>query len=201
MERLRGQTENKQEQTDNIPFFKSDQTLSGLKSRSTSSQSNNARDMGKKKDDYAVSEHKDSSDLNEGKYICAPPKTHDWCTVADLGAPDMDLDLDMALYVDERGSEGLARTSERAEDDGREVGEGEDERKEPQEAEGEEAAELVDNEEDNLLNFDQSWNWRSKEIPDETVELKERKEHANARYKESVADRLLAAWTNVKPVT
>ena len=170
--------------------------------------------MGKKKDNYAVSEYRDSSDMNEGKYICASPKTHDWCTVADLGAPDMDLDTvvdlgppdmdidpDMALYVDERISERIPRIGERVEEDGREGGEGKDEREEPQEAEGEEAAELVDNEEANVFNSDQSWNWWSKEIPDETVKVKERKEHANAGYKESVADRLLAAWTTVKPVT
>ena len=197
MGRLSGQTENKQVQTHNIPFFKSGQTLSGLKSRSTSSQSNNAQDMGKKKDNYAVSEHRDSSDMNEGKYICATPKTHDWYTVADLG----DLDLDMALNVDERGSEGLAKIGERVEEDGGEGGNGEDEREEPQEAEGRAAAELVDNEEANFFNSDQSWNWWSKETPEETVELKKRKEHANAGYKESVADRLLAAWTTVKPVT
>ena len=157
--------------------------------------------MGKKKDNYAVSEYRDSSDMNEGKYICAPPMTHDWYTMADLGAPDKDLDLDMALYVDELGSEGLARIGEKVEEDGREGRDWEDtweedSMEEPQEAEGEEPAELVDNEEANFLNSDQSWNWWSKEIPDETVELKE---HANAGYKESVADRLLAAWTTVKP--
>ena len=76
----------------------------------------------------------------------------------------------------------------------------EDEMEEPEEAEREKAAELVDNEEANFCNSDQLWNWWSKEIPDETVELIERKEHANAGYKESVADRLLAAWTTVKPV-
>ena len=152
--------------------------------------------MGKKKDNYAVSEYRDSSDMNEGKYICAPPMTHDWYTMADLGAPDKDLDLDMALYVDELGSEGLARIGEKVEEDGSEGSDWEDIWDEP---EGLDPTEMVYNEEVNFLNSDQSWNRWSTEIPDETVELKERKDHADVGYKDSVADRLLAAWTTVKP--
>ena len=208
MERLIRKNENNQEQTDNIPFFKSGQTLSSLKSRSTSSQPDNARDLGKKKDSDAMSEYRDSSDMNEGKYNRAPLKPHDCYTVADVGAPDMDIDLDMALHVDGRGSEGLTRLGERAEEDGRERGNGKAEREESQEAEGEAAAEAegeraaerVDNEEVNSFNSDQPWNWWSMEILDETVKLKERQEHADAGHKASVADRLLAAWTTVKLV-
>ena len=71
---------------------------------------------------------------------------------------------------------------------------------EPQEAEGEAAVELVDYAEANFLISDQPWNWWSKEFPYEMVKLEERKEHANAAHKASVADGLLAAWTTVKPV-
>ena len=195
--------ENKQEQTDNI--FKSGQTRSGLNSRSTSSRPNNARDVGKKKDSDAMSEHRDSSDMNEDnmnedKYTRAPLKPHDWYTVADLGAPYMELDLDMAMYVDECGSKGLVRIGGKVGEDGREGRVGEDEREEPQEAEGEAAVELVDNEEANLFNSDQPWNWWSKEFLEETVKVNERQEHAVVGHKASVADSLLAAWTTVKPV-
>ena len=53
-------------------------------------------------------------------------------------------------------------------------------------------------EEANFYLSDQSWNWWSKEMPDETINIKERKEHANTGHEISVADRLLAAWTTVK---
>ena len=108
--------------------------------------------------------------------------------------------VDKALYVDERGSKGLARTGDRVEEDRRDGRDGEDHRKEPHEVEGKEAAELMHNEEANFFNPDQPRNWGSKEIPEEMVKLEERKEHANAGHKVSVADRLLAAWTTVKPM-
>ena len=206
---LNEQTENKQEQPDKTPLFKSGQTLSCLESRSTSSQPNNARDGCKKKVSDAVSEHRDSSYMNEGKYNRAPPEPHDLYAVADCrgdsredsGAADLDFDNDMSFwYGDERASEGLARVGERVEEDGREGLEGEDDRKEPQEAERGEAAEQVDYEEASFFKSDQLWNSWSKEFSDERIKIGDMKGLANAGHKASIADRLLAAWTTVKPV-
>lgn len=174
----------------NMPLFK-------YKSRSSSPQPNNARDVGKKKYSDAVSEHRDSSDMNEDKYIRAPRRIHEMDTVADSGgnpwgeldfevdfggdsgAADLDFDDDMAvLYVDERASEGLARIGERVEEDGREGEEGEDERKEPQEANETVAVKRARN----------------------TLAARKSRAADFRRDETSVADRLLAAWTTVKPV-
>ena len=103
-------------------------------------------------------------------------------------------------YVDERASEGLARIGVREAEDGREGREGEKERKRKQEAEEEEAAGHVDDEEANSFSSNQSWNSWSETFSNETVKIDDSKEPANAAHKTSVADRLLAAWTTVKPV-
>ena len=191
--------------------------------------------MGKKKDSDAVSEHRDSSDMNEGKYNRAPPKPHDPYTVADSGgdseadsgapdldfddggensggdsgAADLDFDDDMAFfYVDERASEGLARICERVEEDGREGGEGEDERKEPQEANDTVAVKRARNTiaarksrakrqkrtESVLHPFDRTFISSSHQPAGLCTS------NTNCISETSVADRLLAAWTTVKPV-
>ncbi|MCJ1393208.1 hypothetical protein MMC18_006080 [Xylographa bjoerkii] len=166
-----------------------------------------------RKDSDVVSEHRDSRDMGESSYNGAPPKRHDRYILADLGAHDMDFDLGMALYVDKRGIEGLAKIGKRMEEDEKE--EPQEVEEEPLEEEGDEAAEQVEEEavedkseepqvehyeEVNFFNSEQSWNWWGKEVPDETVKTKERKEQANAGHEASFADRLLAAWTTVKPV-
>ena len=170
-----------------------DGLLSYLKNRSKSSRPKDARrDVCKKNVSDTVSEHRDSSDMNEGKYDHAPPTPHDLYTVADCGkdfgadygAADLDFDDDITvLYVDERASKGRAWIGERVEEDGKEGGEGEDKRRERQEA-------------NDLVRLKRA---RST-IAARKFRANRQKATEFRRDQTSVAERLLAAWTTVEPV-
>ena len=164
-----------------------------LKSRATSSQPNDAqRDVCKKNVNDAVSEHRDSSHMNEGKYNRAPLKFYD-IYIEGIMAPTE------GCYVNERASEGLARIGVRVAEDVREVGKWKNEKKRKQEA-AEEAAEQVDDREANPFSSSQSWHLWGEEFSNETVKIEDTKEPPNAGHRASVADRLLAAWTTVVSV-